>query len=350
MPKKITIFEDGTKKITELSAFSVDKNDIVEYAFSDDNGYYYLDSAEKQSADQYLLILKIGFLARKRLLNDFLLLSVRNEALKEIKNATNDISIQKYLTKQIESSFNNLTISFEDIVRELDAYTIDVVMEMFEDVTDEAEENPEYIDFELIENYRRYVGKRSGEKEYRLYTEGIMEDDTYLQDNFDDYQADISLLNEMQNEEINYQESEHKKEHRFLKGIGKFAQKTVGLTIGTLLHMSDDEITEIQNADLVGMFTGIMEGASNRNEELTKRYEKKEKIYNEKSKALLEEKRKAFRKRGLDYDILYKNNSTYKVNKDIYLRSKNINSKEEYNRIVSEINVEVTEAMKKRGY
>jgi len=249
MPKKITIFEDGTKKITELSAFSVDKNDIVEYAFADDNGYYYLDEEQMQSADQYLLIFKIGFLARKRLLNDFLLLSVRNEALKEIKNATNDISIQKYLTKQIESLFNNLSLSFEDIVRELDAYTIDVVMEMFEDVNNEADENPEYIDFELIGNYRNYVGKRSNEKEYRLYTEGITDDDTYSQDDFDDYQTDISLLNEMQNEEINYQESEHKKEHRFLKGVGKFAKKASYWFLGNISNMSDEQIKDMQNAD-----------------------------------------------------------------------------------------------------
>ena len=274
MPKKIIIFEDGTTNITELSAFSSNKNDIIIYAFADNDGYYYLDEKQKQSADQYLLTLKIGLLARKRLLNDFLLQSIRNDTLKEIKNAINDISIQKYLTKQTDSLFGNKSLSFEDIEKELDKYTIDVVMEMFEDVNNEADENPEYIDFELIENYRCYVRKRSGEKEYRLYTEGITEDDTYTQDDFDDYQADISLLNEIQNEEIEYEESNHEKEHKFLKGVGKFAKNTACWTIGTLLHMSDDEIKEMQNADFVGVVTGIMDGASNRNEELIKRYKK----------------------------------------------------------------------------
>lgn len=253
MPKKIIIFEDGTTNITELSAFSSNKNDIIIYAFADNDGYYYLDEEQKQSADQYLLTLKIGLLARKRLLNDFLLQSIRNDTLKEIKNAINDISIQKYLTKQTDSLFGNKSLSFEDIEKELDKYTIDVVMEMFEDVNNEADENPEYIDFELIENYRCYVRKRSNEKEYRLYTEGITDDDTYSQDDFEDYQSDISLLNEIQTEEIQYQESEHKKEHRFLKGVGKFAKNAGLWFLGNISNMSDEQIKDMQNSDLFGV-------------------------------------------------------------------------------------------------
>ena len=116
---------------------------------------------------------------------------------------------------------------------------------------------------------------------------------------------------------------------------------------GAAMNLSDSQIEQLKNDGATEFLPHLTGSMADKCEEIDKVQQKKQLEIENKELFLLQEYRKAFKKRGLDYDKLYVNK--YKTDLDYYLKSINM-SKDEYYHILSEIKSEVNSIMELNGY
>ena len=120
---------------------------------------------------------------------------------------------------------------------------------------------------------------------------------------------------------------------------------------GAVMNLSEKDIENLKKDDATEFVSDLLGAMGDKSAEIAEKQAEREAKNEEikENRALVEkqEYRKAFKKRGLDYDKLYVNK--YKTDLDYYLKSINM-SKDEYYHILSEIKAEVNSIMELKGY
>lgn len=136
--------------------------------------------------------------------------------------------------------------------------------------------------------------------------------------------------------------------------MGKFLNflKNAAIELGgSAMNLSNKDIEKLKNDDATEFVADLVGTVSDKSAEIVERQAEKDTEIEEKkaTRALIitQEYRKAFKKRGLDYDKLYGNK--YKTDLDYYLKSINM-SRDEYYQILSEIKAEVNSIIEYKGY
>ncbi len=133
--------------------------------------------------------------------------------------------------------------------------------------------------------------------------------------------------------------------------VGKFLKNTAITIGGGMLNLSYADIEKLKKDNATEFVADLFGTVSDRSAEIAeKQAEREAKIEQAKENRTLlmtQEYRKAFKKRGLDYDKLYGNK--YKMDIDYYLKTINM-SRDEYYRILSEIKAEVNSIMEYNGF
>ena len=136
--------------------------------------------------------------------------------------------------------------------------------------------------------------------------------------------------------------------------MGKFLKflKNAAIELGgSAMNLSNNDIEKLKKDDATEFVADLVGTVSDKSAEIVERQTEKNAEIEEKkaTRAMImtQEYRKAFKKRGLDYDKLYGNK--YKTDLDYYLKSLNI-SRDEYYKILSEIKAEVNSIMEYKGY
>lgn len=131
----------------------------------------------------------------------------------------------------------------------------------------------------------------------------------------------------------------------------KFLKNTAVELLGSAMNLSDKDIENLKNDDATDFVLDLYGSMGDKSAENAEKQAEKEAEIEEKkanrATVMLQEYRKAFKKRGLDYDKLYGNK--YKVDLDYYLKTINM-SKDEYYKVLSEIKAEVNSIMEYKGY
>lgn len=120
----------------------------------------------------------------------------------------------------------------------------------------------------------------------------------------------------------------------------KFLKNTAVELLGSAMNLSNENIENLKNDNATSFVSDLSSAMGDKSAEIVERRENRELL-------MTQEYRKAFKRRGLDYDKLYVNK--YKTDLDYYLKSINM-SREEYYQVLSEIKTEVNSIMELNRY
>ncbi len=129
--------------------------------------------------------------------------------------------------------------------------------------------------------------------------------------------------------------------------VGKFLKNVVIDLGGSAINLSNADIEKLKNDNATEFVADLFGIADEKKAEIADKQVEFEEKKENRIRIMTQEYRKAFRKRGLDYDKLYGNK--YKTDLDYYLKSINM-SRDEYYQILSEIKAEVNSIMEYNGF
>ncbi|MBO5746728.1 MAG: hypothetical protein J6S13_06515 [Clostridia bacterium] len=127
--------------------------------------------------------------------------------------------------------------------------------------------------------------------------------------------------------------------------MGKFLNflKNAAIELGgSAMNLSEKDIEKLKKDGTTEFIPDLIKSMGNSSAEIAKIQKKKQLEKENRALVMTQEYRKAFKKRGLDYDKLYGNK--YKMDLDYYLKTINM-SRDEYYQILSEIKAEVNSIM-----
>lgn len=291
--KRTIISEDGSKM--EITDPSLTEN-ITVYTIQDESekrGFYLLNESDKVIADDFLIALKLAYISYDDTLNDTSKDEIYNETIEQVNELTEDVNTRKYLKKKIDVLFQT-TITLDNIKKDLDNYSTDTVViiikEYITETIDDKKEKTTEIKKWLVE----YLAKRKAEE-----------------------QPTEMLENEEFEDERSFTEK-----HPILTGVGRFV-KNAGLTLfGEMLQMSENEIEALKQSDAEGVIETLFNTVESHKDDID--------IY--RAKCL------AWQKRGMDYKYFQ---SITKEQKEKYLRSFGIDTKEKREKFKKEIEEEI---------
>ena len=291
--KRTIISEDGSKM--EITDPSLTEN-ITVYTIQDESekrGFYLLNESDKVIADDFLIALKLAYISYDDTLNDTSKDEIYNETIEQVNELTEDVNTRKYLKKKIDVLFQT-TITLDNIKKDLDNYSTDTVViiikEYITETIDDKKEKTTEIKKWLVE----YLAKRKAEE-----------------------QPTEMLENEEFEDERSFTEK-----HPILTGVGRFV-KNAGLTLfGEMLQMSENEIEALKQSDAEGVIETLFNTVESHKDDID--------IY--RAKCL------AWQKRVMDYKYFQ---SITKEQKEKYLRSFGIDTKEKREKFKKEIEEEI---------